>query len=616
MKTQDLLNKIQKRANIKFLMLLLVIVAACGFHPVFAEGATNGSTLDGLAKILSDAMKVASRAWIPIATLAGKFMSNDMVYGSRFHLDNYLWQMRNMSKNFANFGILGLLLYEIIQGLMKGKLGLQKTIKNAIVAGIAIQMSWFLVGAVVDISTITTTAVGGFPASFLSTADLSNASDAGRYMDTRIEQTIKKWTITLDEKARPTWSEIEVADDETTSKTKNKFMPKYDSIAGPLIFIGASALGIQDMMTSQEGATQDTKSILIGFGLKGLVLVLYIVILLLLLIANIMRVWYLRVFIAISPLLILMTIFMDGKWIGKEFTFKNMISIIFKPTLFVAVMGLILIFVTSIQSMLSTDPNINGTTITQTTNGTKIEIQGIASVTTNEKILSDVGNKAQNIIPNLLVYFATIFLLRLLVKISLGSGGDPIAKVVNSWTSFMEEAAKNTKIMNGMSLNSMGKLSSGMMGNAVNGLASGVFGEGNTFNMNTWTFNNTKFNNTLREMKSWKNKWETNDLTKLGTIATDWWDFLGETNNFINQNGSRIGSNEEAYTQWKWHFNTWLEKANEKDKLGIKANKFDDLKANDWKIIHEKLGWDPKKAPIDEESFKKIEYSGKKESIK
>jgi hypothetical protein len=94
----------------------------------------------------------------------------------------------------------------------------------------------------------------------------------------------------LDEKARPTWSEIEVADDETTSKTKNKFMPKYDSIAGPLIFIGASALGIQDMMTSQEGATQDTKSILIGFGLKGLVLVLYIVILLLLLIVNIMRV--------------------------------------------------------------------------------------------------------------------------------------------------------------------------------------------------------------------------------------------------------------------------------------------------------------------------------------
>gem|GEM_PF-2606382 len=109
-----------------------------------------------------------------------------------------------------------------------------------------------------------------------------------------------------------------------------------------------------------------------------------------------------------------------------------MISIIFKPTLFVAVMGLILIFVTSIQSMLSTDPNINGTSITQTANGTKVEIQGVASVTTNEKILSDIGGKAQNIIPNLLVYFATIFLLRLLVKLSLGSGGDPIAKVVNS----------------------------------------------------------------------------------------------------------------------------------------------------------------------------------------
>lgn len=602
-------------------MLLLVIVAACGFDPVFAQTTNNGSILDGVANILSDAMKVASRAWIPIATLAGKFMSNDMVYGSRFHLDNYLWQMRNISKNFANFGILGLLLYEIIQGLMTGKLGIQKTIKNAIVAGIAIQMSWFLVGAVVDISTITTTAVGGFPASFLSTADLSNASDAARYMDTRIEQTIKKGTITLDEKARPTWSEIEVADDETTLKTKNKFMPKYDSIAGPLIFIWASALGIQDMMTIKSWENQDTKSILIAFGLKGLVLVLYIVILLLLLIANIMRVWYLRVFIAISPLIILLTVFDVKKWLwsstfGTTFSLKNMVSIIFKPTLFVAVMGLILIFVTSIQSMLTSEPSINGTSITQTANGTKVEIEGIASVTTNEKILSDIGGTAQNIIPNLLVYFATIFLLRLLVKLSLGSGGDPIAWVMKKGTEFMEKAAMNTQIMNGMSLNSMGKLSSGMMSQSVNGLASGVFGEGTTFN--GWSFKNQKFEDAMDEIKWTKKWWSNNDFSQLEAIATDGWDFLGSTNSRIIQNRSWITSDSVIYEKWKWHFSTRLEKTNAKDKnkYGIKASKIDELKADDWKIIHEQLGWDPKKAPIDEDAFKKIEYSGKTEAAK
>jgi hypothetical protein len=151
-------------------------------------------------------------------------MSNDMVYGSRFHLDGYLWQMRNMSKNFANFGILGFLLWEIIQSVTSKKVNIQQILGKAVVAGITIQMSWFLVGAVIDISTITTTAVGGFPASFL------NASAAGGAMDTRIEQTIKQGTITLDEKAYPSRSTIETINDETTAQTKDKFMPKYDSV--------------------------------------------------------------------------------------------------------------------------------------------------------------------------------------------------------------------------------------------------------------------------------------------------------------------------------------------------------------------------------------------------
>jgi hypothetical protein len=103
---------------------------------------------------------------------------------------------------------------------------------------------------------------------------------------------------------------------------------------------------------------------------------------------------------------------------------------IFKPTLFVGVMGIILIFVTSIQSILLTSPSINGATITQSANGSKVEIEGVASVTTNEKILSDVGGTVQNIIPNLIVYLATLFLLRVLVKLSLSSGKDPISGIM------------------------------------------------------------------------------------------------------------------------------------------------------------------------------------------
>lgn|GEM_PF-776661 len=43
------------------------------------------------------------------------------------------------------------------------------TIKKAVIAGIFIQMSWFLVAALIDISTVATYAVGGMPMSILNT---------------------------------------------------------------------------------------------------------------------------------------------------------------------------------------------------------------------------------------------------------------------------------------------------------------------------------------------------------------------------------------------------------------------------------------------------------------
>ena len=592
-------------------MLLLVIIIGCGFHPVFAASG-DVSFLDWLASLLDKAIKIGSRAWIPLATLAGKFMSNDMVYGSRFHLDGYLWQMRNMSKNFANFGILGFLLWEIIQSVTSKKVNIQQILGKAVVAGITIQMSWFLVGAVIDISTITTTAVGGFPASFL------NASAAGGAMDTRIEQTIKQGTITLDEKAYPSRSTIETINDETTAQTKDKFMPKYDSVWGPLVFIGASALWIQDMMTSQKGADQDAKSVLVTFWLKGFILVFYIIILLLLLIANIMRVGYLRVFIAISPLLILMKVFskwqgFGAKWFWSQLTFENLIWMIFKPTLFVGVMGIILIFVTSIQSILLTSPSINGATITQSANGSKVEIEGVASVTTNEKILSDVGGTVQNIIPNLIVYLATLFLLRVLVKLSLSSGKDPISGIMKKavgekgrdW--FIENMAKTTPFMNGLSINSSKEVSTQML-NKI-GVAAGFDNLEKFTSKERGKMDNTKFEEGLRKWTGWSIEWKTREFEELQKIAKDGWDFLGKTKEIMASEG-HIGltGKWESYGAWEAWLKEWIAKDTKKTGLSKIYTEPKDISKDDWKKIHIGLGWSEKDAPISYDDFKKKEY--------
>ena len=69
--------------------------------------------------------------------------------------------------------------------------------------------------------------------------------------------------------------------------------------------------------------------------------------------------------------------------------------------------------------MINDIPNINGVSINTTAEGTKFEVAGISSITTNEKILSDVKTSGQSLIPNLITYFATLFLLWVLIKASL-----------------------------------------------------------------------------------------------------------------------------------------------------------------------------------------------------
>jgi hypothetical protein len=81
-----------------------------------------------------------------LATLAGKLMTNDWVYGSALHMDIYLRKIWNIMKNFANFALAGVVLWSIIKGIT-GKEGIKvkDIITKTLLAGVLIQASWFLV---------------------------------------------------------------------------------------------------------------------------------------------------------------------------------------------------------------------------------------------------------------------------------------------------------------------------------------------------------------------------------------------------------------------------------------------------------------------------------------
>lgn len=145
-----------------------------------ATTAKGGMENMSLWQILNLILKVIYLLLWPLLVVAGLALDNTLVYASIFHLDAPLWKFWNMMKNFANFTLWFMVLYAIIKSILtnswawsakdeKSPLGI---IKKTLIAGILIQASWFLMAALIDVSTIATYAVGGLPLSILKNTDI------------------------------------------------------------------------------------------------------------------------------------------------------------------------------------------------------------------------------------------------------------------------------------------------------------------------------------------------------------------------------------------------------------------------------------------------------------
>ena len=161
-------------------------------------------------------------------------------------MDIYLWKIWNIMKNFANFALLGIVLFNIVKNLTgKDKMNVKDIITKTLVAGILIQASRFVVGALVDISTIAVSAVGAFPSTFLS-----NNIDLQNFIKNQITTTPTKFLLD------PYGKEVMTATNTTpaSSETRNEILPTYDSVSGPLIYLGFSVFKFQNYMNVGETA--------------------------------------------------------------------------------------------------------------------------------------------------------------------------------------------------------------------------------------------------------------------------------------------------------------------------------------------------------------------------
>lgn len=112
----------------------------------------------------------------PLLFIAGYSMDNSMVYWSVFWLDAPLWRFWNLTKNLANFTLGFLVLIEIFKEIFWQKADVKGIVTKTLIAWVWVQLSWFVMAALIDISTILTFTVGGIPLSILQEAAPSVAN--------------------------------------------------------------------------------------------------------------------------------------------------------------------------------------------------------------------------------------------------------------------------------------------------------------------------------------------------------------------------------------------------------------------------------------------------------
>lgn len=402
----------------------------------------------------------------------------------------------------------------------------KKIITETLVAWILIQASWFMMWALIDISTVATTAISAFPMSFIQ-------NDAG--LKTSMKNSIDKFkdrktVVELDKELKI--KKIPITNVQSSEDIRQSILPNNNSVSWPFLFLGMAIFHFQDYL----GASSDPHALTIGFLLRFFWIFLFSIWLFLLFIANLMRIGLLRLFIIGSPFFILMQVFKFWEWdkgIWGIFKLPTLLAIVFKPVIFVIGISLMLIVLVSMQKGMfwsaTREANLNGATlsITWTDNATSVlAIEWITHIEANQKNLfwTDFPEAGKNVFSETIILLLSLFLMRWFIKLSLTIGWWPIEKVMETWVKHAEDIAKATPIIPwGASIGGIWSIMEKNRDKAFGwfGLnTSWDFGEMDKYG--SFTKNEDKFSHRVDKEILWKKLWwwTDTDRTVLSNLAS------------------------------------------------------------------------------------------------
>lgn len=170
------------------LLFSLIALSLCAFlflpNVVCADWISSLLDNEMHARDLNQLIKTISHVvyifiW-PCLAVAGAALDNSLIYGSFLHLDAALWNIWNIMKNLANFALGFVFIFTIVKNLFVWSFGgssndpiqgAKKVIEKTLISWVLVQMSWFIVAALIDLSTILIYAIWWIPLSMLWSYD-------------------------------------------------------------------------------------------------------------------------------------------------------------------------------------------------------------------------------------------------------------------------------------------------------------------------------------------------------------------------------------------------------------------------------------------------------------
>ena len=366
-KLKNLIEHIFTKKNIKIFLLLFVVVWFFVWVSFAASSDTSSLTpVKRVSHLLNVVISILSWGWVILATMAWKLMTNEFVYGSFLHLDMILWQLWNMMKNFANFTLWVLLIFTIVKNLFKWSCGgsgddpmqgAVKTIKSTLIAWVLIQMSRFLMAAVLDLSTIATAAVWALPSQFMASSTSFQNDMRGLLSNANTKLEIDLSTD---------WDIVDVVrtgvnTDEEIQRILDTVTPNTESMAWPLIFLWASVFNLYDLSDSSKNlsGTDDIWDLILSLWINWFVLLSFSLMMALIFLFNLFRVITLWIIIPLMPFVMLLNVFkkteiinkIGGSKLGGMLDYGKILKLVFKPVYMTLVLSIVLIVMVLVRTL-------------------------------------------------------------------------------------------------------------------------------------------------------------------------------------------------------------------------------------------------------------------------